>query len=652
MPLSRLMHIWQDLRDRVGTGPLIAAAVLVPVAVLSGVALDFGMSMQVQKKLDAAAQSAAAAAVAQSRALRAIHPEVQPEEMMERGRGRADMVFNAQKPNVRNVTTRFRLVRGSEPNTFVATFDYDAAQPTIFLRLVGIRDLELHGLATATWVARDALIDDDFKDFEKDLEGAASKAIPPVNGWVSNARLRSSATPVMQLADASRYPGDRPAQVKVAVELDVGVGNSFIAKKFSADPGLHQVRYFYREQARNEMVAPAWLCTTRDDDLAWMAARDRSLVGNTSQMSVHLLPDSGKPPSSDMILASGNRIDTCYSSGGRWVERMVKIDIVTRGDYWIVFHADGKADGIGAAIANLLVCREPCANDDGSPRAAIQQFPWNAGDILFEDRFQADGANPIVASPGRGKSGWDVLPAGWTVWPQNKLVYRTGSGTQAGYVELDVPAADGAYENRAMGRPFLLVPGFYTLRYGYSTGSSSITSPACNYFSLDAALQRLPRQRGADSRRISVHVDPDFSSLHPELGGTSEEERAEWFSPARIGERDLKSDRISRLPTLGNAVDFCADAPAGVEVPREVTFKVDRAGIYWVTFVGSGPADGDGGRISNVQLLARGASAGGGLPRMIKGYDRNDAFAPPPPGAWLPMPSSAGLRAPYKVQLQ
>ena len=55
-----------------------------------------------------------------------------------------------------------------------------------------------------------------------------------------------------------------------------------------------------------------------------------------------------------------------------------------------------------------------------------------------------------------------------------------------------------------------------------------ITSPACNYFSLDAALQRLPRQRGADSRRISVHVDPDFSSLHPELGGTSEEERAEW----------------------------------------------------------------------------------------------------------------------------
>ena len=40
------------------------------------------------------------------------------------------------------------------------------------------------------------------------------------------------------------------------------------------------------------------------------------------------------------------------------------------------------------------------------------------------------------------------------------------------------------------------------------------------------------------------------------------------------------------------------------------------------------------------------------LARMIKGYDRNDAFAPPPPGAWLPMSSSAGPRAPYKVQLQ
>ena len=653
MSLSRVFQSMREMREQLGNLPLVAAAVLIPVALVTGTALDYGMSFQVQQKLDQAAQSAAAAAVAQSRALRAIHPDVQPEEMMERGRGRADMVFNAQKPNVRNVKTNFRLERGSEPNTYIATFDYDAAQPTIFLRLLGLSDLSLHGTARATWVARDALIDDDFQEYESEVRASGTKTLAPMNGWLSNARPRTSGSPFIQLADASRYGGNKPDNVTVAVELDVGVSNSFIAKKFSADPGLHQLRYWYREQARNETIAPAWLCSTREDDLSWMSARDRSLAGNTSQLSVHLMPDNGRLPTSDMAFASSNRIDTCYSSGGRWVERLVKIDIIARGDYWVAFHAEGKADGIGAAIANIVLCREPCAHDDGTARSPVQNFPWTTGDLLFEDRFNtADGPNPIALSPARGQSGWDALPAGWTAWPQNNVTYKAGVGQGSGFVELDARTVSGAFENRAMGRPFLLVPGFYMLRYGYSSQVSVIGAVACNYFSLDAALQRLPRVRGVDTRRISVHIEPDFASLHPEVASRNEEERAEWFSPARVSERDLKSDRQPRLPTLTNAVDFCVDAPPGVTVPREITFKVDRSGIYWITFVGAGPADGEGGRISNVQLFARGNNPGGGLPRLVRGYERNDPLAPPPVGAWLPMPPSSGSRAPYKVQLQ
>jgi hypothetical protein len=142
--------------------------------------------------------------------LRAIQPNVQPEEMMERGRGRADMVFNAQKPNVRNVKTSFRLERDIEPNTYIATFDYDASQPTIFLRLLGIRDLNLHGNARATWVARDALIDEDFQEFENDVRASGLKAYAPMNGWLSNARLRPASSPIIQLADASRYGDGKP----------------------------------------------------------------------------------------------------------------------------------------------------------------------------------------------------------------------------------------------------------------------------------------------------------------------------------------------------------------------------------------------------------------------------------------------------------
>jgi hypothetical protein len=49
MPVNHLIRTWQDWRARIGNGPLVAAAVLVPVAILTGAALDFGMSIQVQK---------------------------------------------------------------------------------------------------------------------------------------------------------------------------------------------------------------------------------------------------------------------------------------------------------------------------------------------------------------------------------------------------------------------------------------------------------------------------------------------------------------------------------------------------------------------------------------------------------------------------
>ena len=198
----------------------------------------------------------------------------------------------------------------------------------------------------------------------------------------------------------------------------------------------------------------------------------------------------------------------------------------------------------------------------------------------------------------------------------------------------------------------MLVPGFYTLRYQYSTGTSAIVAPACNYFGVEGALQRVPRQRGADTRRLSVHIDADLASLHPEVTGRDGEEKALWYGPERIPENEIKLDRMPRLPTMGNAVDFCIDTPANVPVTREILFKVDRSGLYWVTFVAGGAADGDGGRISNVQLLARGTSPpSNGLPRLVRSFDPADPLNPSI-GAWVSIPHGAGAKAPYKVQLQ
>ena len=654
MPLKSLAEAVQEMRARSsGSAIMVVLMILLPIMVLTGAALDYGMAWQARRKLDVAAQSAAAAAVAQSRALRAILPDVPVEDMMEKGRSRADMVFNAQKANVQNVRTNFRLERTSERSTYLASMEYEAQLPSVFMRLIGIREISLQGRATALWVARDALLDDDFNDYEAEVRAAGTKAFAPLNGWVSGLRLRAGGSPIMQLSAADKYPGAPPPPgVAVALELDTGVDSGFIAKKFSADPGMHQVRYWYRDQARNEMVAPAWLCGAREEDVMWMQSRDRSLAGNTNRMSVHLVLDGGgKPPSNDLGFHAGNRIDACYSSGGRWIERVIKVDIATRGDYWLAFRPEGKLDSIGPLISNILVCREPCARDNGEPRSMVSNFPWRTDELLFEDRFTSTSENPIANSPPSGPSGWDLLPPGWTVWPQNQVVYVPGKNGASGYVELDVLTSSGSFENRAMGRPFMLVPGFYQLRYQFSTGANQITAPACNYFSVEGALQRVPRQRGADTRRISVHIDFDFASLHPELNGRSAEERASWHTPDRMPERDGKLDRLARLPSLANAIDFCIDTPSGPAISREIMFKVDRPGLYWVTFVGGGAADGDGGRISAVQLIAKGTSPGGGsLPRLVRGFDRNDPINPPT-GSWVAVPSSAGGKAPYKVQL-
>mgnify|MGYP006273835277 CR=1 FL=1 len=154
MPLKTLVEALRDFRERPsGSALMVAAAILVPIMLLTGAALDYGMAWQARQKLDAAAQSAAAAAVAQSRALRAILPDAPIEDMMEKGRGRADMVFNAQKPNVQNVRTNFRLERTSERSTYLASMEYDAQVPSVFLRLIGIRDLNLQGRATALWLS-------------------------------------------------------------------------------------------------------------------------------------------------------------------------------------------------------------------------------------------------------------------------------------------------------------------------------------------------------------------------------------------------------------------------------------------------------------------------------------------------------------------
>jgi hypothetical protein len=627
-------------RPEGGRAILFAALALIPLAAGTGAALDFGMRFLMSQKLDAVAQSALASALAQSRELRDGRYNVTVEDMELKGRGRADLVFNAQKPNLRDIRTTFTLRRTGVSNVFDARVAYVASVNTVFLRFAGLPELEIEGAARTTWFARDALIDDKFEEHQADVLAAERKVVPPPSGWWSNARTKINGAPVVQLAAAERYPGPPPPDiVKVAAELDTADGNVFITKRFAAEPGPHQLRYWYRDRAEDRQVAPAWLCGTREEDVAWMGARGVGPAADTNRLGVYLSGSAGKVTPPAETLNASTRIDSCYSSGHRWIERVVKIDILARGDYWLTFRGEGRSDRTGAAVANILFCREPCMDDGGMP-PPVNNYPWRVGELLFEENF--------AVLPDSGNA-WPLQKAGWTVWPGRSVNYNPAQGGAAGYVELDMPAGEG-FQNQRMGRPFLLVPGFYQLRYTYSVGpNSSYKDVACNYFGLAAAFQRIVRVKGTDTNRINVIIDPDQPYLHPAYEGST----LNWYSAEQTPERDPSAPKRQTLPDTANAVDFCVGAPPNTLANREVNFRIDKAGYYWITFAAEGPADGAGGRVGAVQLFARGSRfSGDGIPRIIRYTDRSDVTTPALGSLQMQPPSSSGQRALYRVQVQ
>ncbi|MDB5543359.1 MAG: hypothetical protein JWO64_508 [Hyphomicrobiales bacterium] len=628
-----------------GRGILFAALSLIPLAALTGAALDCGRCFLMTQRLDAVAQSALASALAQGRELRDGRYNVTVEDMELKGRSRADLVFNAQKPNLRDLRTTYTLKRTGAVNVFDARVAFVASVNTVFLRFAGLAELEIEGAARTTWVARDALIDERFEEQQADVLAAERKTLSPPSGWWSSARTKINGAPVMQLAAAQTYAGPPPPEnVKIAVELDTADGNVFISKKFSAEPGSHQLRYWYRDRAEDRQVAPAWLCATREEDIAWMGSRDGSPAADTNRMGVYLSGDAGSAIPAAEALNATTRVDSCYSSGLRWIERVVKIDILARGNYWLTFRGEGRSDRTGAAVANILFCREPCM-DEGALPPPISNYPWSAGELLFEENFAGPVREPSPA--------WPMQPPGWTVWPGRSVKHTAGQGGAPGYVELDTPVGDG-FQNQRMGRPFLLVPGFYQLRYAYSVGPNSPhREVACNYFGLAAALQGVARVPGASTHRINVIIDPDQPYLHPEIASGNEALTLNWYSAERVLERDASGQKRQMLPDVANAVDFCVGAPSNMLANREVNFRIDKPGYYWITFAAEGPADGAGGRIGAVQLFARGTRfSGEGIPRIIRYTERSDVTTPALGSLQIQPPSSSGQRALYRVQVQ
>lgn len=634
----RFVDFMIGLLPTTSNAPGLAFALAVPAVGAAGIGVDLGTAYIAQRKLDAAAYAAADAAIAQGRVIRAARGELPMDELTAKGVGRADVVFSAQKPPVRDIATKVTIGAVDGSNAYQAGVSYQASVGTVFLRLAGIGELKLTGTSKAVWVDRDAILEDRFDSVAGRVRDFVRVRTSEQDGWAVGAKSRGFGLGSMTLVDPASYDGGPPpAELKVAVELDTSDGNNFISKKVSLEQGLHQLRYWYRSLAPSAAIAPAWLCGTRALDVEWMKARDPSPAGDTNMVSAYLLPEAaGSPPVSENALGPAYRVDSCYSSGQRWIQRVVRIDVAARGDYRLAFRAEGKADGKGGAIANVLLCRDPCAHDDGAQRPASENPVWNVDQTLFEDRFDGE--------PATTQAAWASLPGEWVATPRNQVTrVRVGSET---FVQLDAPLPEGGFENRQMSRAFLFTPGHYTLRYVYSVSSSHTGKSLCNYFGMpaDGALVG----RNAFTNAVTAYIDADRSVLHPAPTSGGGTQQTNWLNVAGAPENSFEGYRLPSLPRNTSAVDHCADQPNGGQIVREVNFNILRPGYYWVTFAGGGAADGVGGRVGRVQIVARQARDQS-LWRIVS----ESTPWIPQVGAWLSMPTGAQGRAVfYRVQAQ
>jgi Flp pilus assembly protein TadG len=126
--------------DQRASVAIIFSLSILPVIFLVGAAIDFSHISTIKAKFNAAADSAALAAIAKS----ASNNLALPNE--------SDVIayFNAFSYDMRNVTLTSVKVNSTTSATSVfTTVTYAAAIPTIFIAIAGIRSVTIHGTSTA-----------------------------------------------------------------------------------------------------------------------------------------------------------------------------------------------------------------------------------------------------------------------------------------------------------------------------------------------------------------------------------------------------------------------------------------------------------------------------------------------------------------------
>lgn len=621
MCLRSLLELANFFRkDERGNVALITGLVLVPMIGAVGYGVDYTRAVSYRMKLDSAASAASLAGVEMARAYLLANPNATPADVSAAGEKRAREVFNARAPAKDSsfFAESVKVARVGE--TLSVRIDYTGSVKTVVANILSVDSIGVAGSANSNGPLTldsqpvdpdnpNVIVKENFENpgvFERGSWGVR----PDYNYWLTS---RSG----VEIGNYSTYDAEKPPNgMQYVAELDSRENNS-ISKKIYLIPGQYELRYLYRDRISFPTYNPAWLCGSQSQDVDWANDPSGQFGYQTNRIGVYLqiAPTDVPPKLYDPKLH--NLLDVCVSSGAKWLQRSIKIDIKAPGFFWLAFQAEGVSDGYGGLLTDIHLCKGTCAEP------ILDDFPWEANTVLFSDSFetpeylgQPNWRERTLDASGVN-SGWPLLPTGWTTWGENQIDFSRPRTGQYG-IELDASFNRSGTTNRAISRRFILPPGYYEFQYWYrSMASLGANVTMCGKDTVTSDLSLLQAMntssRAADTNLMRVYVDPDRSFSHPRsepvLNALST-----WEDP------DNGPETLPRLPRT--VLDACAYSNAFVL--RAVKFKVTKPGFYWVTLKGEGASDAWGALIDDVSLVALGS--------LRKSAPQPDAVDIPAPG--------------------
>ena len=432
-------------------------------------------------------------------------------------------------------------------------------------------------------------------------------------------------------------------------------GNSSISSKVYLAAGHYELRYNYRSRIDYPNYDPAYLCATTASDLAFAndTASAQGTALRTNQLEVYLdMASNSTTPLHTTIdgsqqLAGINLIDVCVYSP-TWVERSVKITVTTPAYYWLSFAADGGNDSYGGQLDNIRFCPESCAGtpQDNFPATWLAANNGGTNKLLFEDSFETpvriqDTTNPHAINTTSNLNtsygttlgappGWpSQAAAGWATAPVNQTTYVVQGAAQGQqYIELDGCATTCSNGNRLISRPFLLDPGYYAVSYQYmsmlnfangfgticlSAPSGNAVGPYTTFYNAPAygsVRYSQPMLSVGNTNIIGLFMSSGQLVSTP-IGGGTQGSATSYNNPdgTVTTTPTVAPDTINyysvNAAAVNPVIDVCGYVDNWYWVPRSVSVKITKPGLYWLTFSTSGSAsDGVGGGLDDVKVTA------------------------------------------------